>query len=128
MWGYSEHPRSIKKMGALKAPKVSKIERIVCWCHFTRLLKLDKVSYFKIFNVINKKAEKTAFLFRIAPPHPTAVTFCGFFSCFLQLFSAVQADTSISLLQLLDTSISLLQFLSAVTVITLILLQLLSHP
>ena len=58
-------------MGALKAPKVSKIERIVCWCHFTRLLKLDKVSYFKIFNVINKKAEKTAFLFRIAPPHPT---------------------------------------------------------
>ena len=58
-------------MGALKAPKVSKIEQIVCWCHFTRLLKLDKVSYFKIFNVINKKAEKTVFLFRIAPPHPT---------------------------------------------------------
>ena len=59
-------------MGALKAPKVSKIEQIVCWCHFTRLLKLDKVSYFKIFNVINKKAEKTAFLFRKAPPHPIA--------------------------------------------------------
>ena len=71
MWGYSEHPRSIKKMGALKAPKVSKIERIVCWCHFTRLPKLDKVSFFKIFKVIKNKAEKTPFLFRIAPPHPT---------------------------------------------------------
>ena len=58
-------------MGALKAPKVSKIEQIVCWCQFTRLPKLDEVSYFKIFNVINKKAEKTPFLFRIAPPHPT---------------------------------------------------------
>ena len=69
-WGYSEHPRSIKKMGALKAPKVSKIERIVCWCHFTRLPKQNKVSYFKIFKVIKKKAEKTLFLFRIAPPHP----------------------------------------------------------
>ena len=57
-------------MGALKAPKVSKIERIVCWCHFTRLPKLDKVSYFKIFKVIKNKAEKTPFLFRIAPPHP----------------------------------------------------------
>ena len=57
-------------MGALKAPKVSKIEQIVCWCQFTRLPKLDKVSYFKIFNVINKKAEKTPFLFRIAPSHP----------------------------------------------------------
>ena len=57
-------------MGALKAPKVSKIERIVCWCHFTRLPKQNKVSYFKIFKVIKKKAEKTLFLFRIAPPHP----------------------------------------------------------
>ena len=55
-------------MGALKAPKVSKIERIVCWCHFTRLPKQNKVSYFKIFKVIKKKAEKTLFLFRIAPP------------------------------------------------------------
>ena len=57
-------------MGALKAPKVSKIEWIVCWCHFTRLPKQNKVSYFKIFKVIKKKAEKTLFLFRIAPPHP----------------------------------------------------------
>ena len=72
--GYSEHSWSIKKMGALKAPKVSKIERIVCWCHFTRLPKQNKVSYFKIFKVIKKKAEKTLFLFRIAP-HPTYL--CG---------------------------------------------------
>ena len=73
-WGYSEHSWSIKKMGALKAPKVSKIEWIVCWCHFTRLPKQNKVSYFKIFKVIKKKAEKTLFLFRIAPPHPSV--FC----------------------------------------------------
>ena len=48
-------------MGALKAPKVSKIEWIVCWCHFTRLPKQNKVSYFKIFKVIKKKAEKPCF-------------------------------------------------------------------
>ena len=94
MWGYSEHPRSIKKMGALKAPKVSKIERIVCWCHFTRLPKLDKVSYFKIVNVINKKAEKTPFLFRIAPPHlcpisAFSINSYSFFFFFFSLWSSV---------------------------------------
>ena len=57
-----------KKKGAFKAPTVSKIDQIVCWCHFTSLPKLDKVSYFKNFQVINKKGEKSPFLFRIAPP------------------------------------------------------------